>query len=246
MQKRVSDAPNTVSAAPKSVRVAQNSVPGVPNTVPAVQKSLRIVPKSVSAAPKSVSAAPKSVFSASQSASAVPKSASAPSQSVRGSSCRLRALPNKALQRTEAGGGAFSVFHVFLRQPPSLSLSPLGRSSPVYQYHLCHQEIALASLFVLLACCCSSSASTPLFPGFFFCSSPFITRESLRGRFSSAACLPPLSASTCCAVPRPWFASVTLPTLLYRVRSLTTRSSEQAPAVGLPLYPTFDFAGACR
>ena len=31
-----------------------------------------------------------------------------------------------ALQRTEAGGGAFSAIHVLRRQPPSLSLSPSG------------------------------------------------------------------------------------------------------------------------
>ena len=35
-------------------------------------------------------------------------------------------LPNHALQRTEAGGWAFSVYHVCSRQPLSLSLSPLG------------------------------------------------------------------------------------------------------------------------
>jgi hypothetical protein len=36
------------------------------------------------------------------------------------------AVPNNALQRTEAGGGAFSVYDVLFRQPLSLSLSPLG------------------------------------------------------------------------------------------------------------------------
>ena len=35
-------------------------------------------------------------------------------------------MPNKALQRTEAGGRRFSVFHVHPRQPPSLSLEALG------------------------------------------------------------------------------------------------------------------------
>ncbi len=34
--------------------------------------------------------------------------------------------PNHALQRTEAGVGVFSVYHVFPRQPLSLSLGPLG------------------------------------------------------------------------------------------------------------------------
>ena len=34
--------------------------------------------------------------------------------------------PNNALQRTEAGGGAFSAIHVLRRQPPSLSLEALG------------------------------------------------------------------------------------------------------------------------
>jgi hypothetical protein len=37
-----------------------------------------------------------------------------------------RPPPNNALQRTEAGSRLFSVYHAFLRQPPSLSLSPLG------------------------------------------------------------------------------------------------------------------------
>ena len=37
--------------------------------------------------------------------------------------------PNNALQRTEAGGGVFSAIHVLRRQPPSLSLSPLGPES---------------------------------------------------------------------------------------------------------------------
>ena len=41
--------------------------------------------------------------------------------------------PNNALQRTAAGGRAFSAIHVLRRQPPSLSLSSLGvqPSSPV-------------------------------------------------------------------------------------------------------------------
>ena len=43
--------------------------------------------------------------------------------------------PNNALQRTEAGGGVFSVFHVLRRQPPSLSLSPLGPVSLVAPEH---------------------------------------------------------------------------------------------------------------
>ena len=34
--------------------------------------------------------------------------------------------PNKALQRTEAGGRVFFAIHVLLRQPPSLSLDSLG------------------------------------------------------------------------------------------------------------------------
>ena len=37
-----------------------------------------------------------------------------------------RRPPNNALQRTEAGGGVFSAIHVLRRQPPSLSLGPLG------------------------------------------------------------------------------------------------------------------------
>ncbi len=41
-----------------------------------------------------------------------------------------RHRPNHALQRTEAGGGLFSVLHVLPRQPLSLSLSPLGDSRP--------------------------------------------------------------------------------------------------------------------
>ena len=35
-------------------------------------------------------------------------------------------MPNNALQRTEAGGRLFSVYHASSRQPPSLSLGPLG------------------------------------------------------------------------------------------------------------------------
>ena len=37
--------------------------------------------------------------------------------------------PNHALQRTEAGVRVFPVYHVLLRQPLSLSLSPLGQQS---------------------------------------------------------------------------------------------------------------------
>ena len=41
-----------------------------------------------------------------------------------------RHRPNHALQRTEAGGGLFSVYHVLLRQPLSLSLDSLGAQMP--------------------------------------------------------------------------------------------------------------------
>ena len=42
--------------------------------------------------------------------------------------------PNHALQRTEAGGRLFLALHVFLRQPLSLSLSPLGPSICAFIY----------------------------------------------------------------------------------------------------------------
>ena len=42
-------------------------------------------------------------------------------------------MPNNALQRTEAGGRVFSVFHVLRRQPPSLSLGPLGTTVAISQ-----------------------------------------------------------------------------------------------------------------
>ena len=47
------------------------------------------------------------------------------------SSCitALPPSPNNALQRTEAGGRLFSVVRVLRRQPPSLSLGPLGTAS---------------------------------------------------------------------------------------------------------------------
>jgi hypothetical protein len=35
-------------------------------------------------------------------------------------------VSNHALQRTDAGGGVFSAYHVLLRQPLSLSLDSLG------------------------------------------------------------------------------------------------------------------------
>ena len=39
--------------------------------------------------------------------------------------------PNNALQRTEAGGRLFSPIYVLRRQPPSLSLGPLGHRKPL-------------------------------------------------------------------------------------------------------------------
>ena len=48
--------------------------------------------------------------------------------------------PNHALQRTEAGGRAFSAIHVLRRQPPSLSLEALG-----HQHNM---------RFILLVCFC--------------------------------------------------------------------------------------------
>ena len=50
-----------------------------------------------------------------------------------------RPWPNNALQRTEAGGGAFCVFSVLRRQPPPLSLSSLGGTRLFYAHepYLC-------------------------------------------------------------------------------------------------------------
>lgn len=42
----------------------------------------------------------------------------------------VAARPNNALQRTESGGRLFCVFHALRRQPPSLSLGPLGAARP--------------------------------------------------------------------------------------------------------------------
>ena len=56
--------------------------------------------------------------------------------SVCGVSWEVHPPPNHALQRTEAGGKPCLVLHVSLRQPLSLSLSPLGAENPMSDFPL--------------------------------------------------------------------------------------------------------------
>ena len=60
--------------------------------------------------------------------------------------------PNNALQRTEAGGGVCSEIHVLRRQPPSLSLGPLGvlRTSTRHSMNRRSTATWLGTYFVLL------------------------------------------------------------------------------------------------
>ena len=108
------------SAPPPLIRAHLPSICAPPSSIRAHLPFVRAPLPSICAPPSSI-CAPASLVRA-------------PLRSVTGGGSLVpratRALcrrgPNHALQRTEAGGRLFCVFHVLRRQPPSLSLSPLG------------------------------------------------------------------------------------------------------------------------
>ena len=138
----------------------------------------------------------------------------------------LTVPPNNALQRTETGGRLFCVFRALLRQSLSLSLSPLGDSSIRNFQHSSH-EIVHSSLVCLgsrlFRCAEQHHVSPPSRIGVPLLYCRHCSHHALRH-----------VGSFCPAVHRA------------QSRRLTTRSSEQRLAAGLPLAFHALFASLCR
>ena len=94
----------------------------------------------------------------------------------------VAARPNHALQRTEAGGGVSFEIHVLRRQPPSLSLSPLGPPTPRSMKRLLLWTLAVAVVGSLVWVLC-----LPLSPRGILFSGPAVV-ASVRTQAAVLAC----------------------------------------------------------